>query len=125
MQAPPKPEYPVIDVHTLAKADGFVFAFPTRYVLRTTADLQQQPVDVTVLKAFTHPNPTQKRLYTHHTCMVMLQQVQQYVQWIYTLLPSSNTACTGLDCLQHSSKPSWTQLGSYGSKGLCWESPAP
>jgi len=31
MHAPPKPDVPIIDVHELAQADGFVFAFPTRY----------------------------------------------------------------------------------------------
>ena len=32
MHAPPKDaSVPVIDVHTLDQADGFVFGFPTRY----------------------------------------------------------------------------------------------
>lgn len=31
MHAPPKGDAPLIDVHTLADYDGFVFAFPTRF----------------------------------------------------------------------------------------------
>ncbi|DBA66657.1 hypothetical protein WJX79_009985 [Trebouxia sp. C0005] len=31
MHAPPKPDVPIVDVHDLPSADGFVFAFPTRY----------------------------------------------------------------------------------------------
>ncbi|KAL3159348.1 hypothetical protein ABBQ32_011299 [Trebouxia sp. C0010 RCD-2024] len=31
MHAPPKPDVPTVDVHDLPTADGFVFAFPTRY----------------------------------------------------------------------------------------------
>lgn len=31
MSAPPKPDVPVIDHHTLGEADGFIFGFPTRY----------------------------------------------------------------------------------------------
>ena len=30
MYAPPKPDVPIVDVHDLPSADGFVFAFPTR-----------------------------------------------------------------------------------------------
>jgi len=30
MHAPPKPDVPIVDVHDLPSADGFVFAFPTR-----------------------------------------------------------------------------------------------
>ena len=30
MHSPPKPDVPIIDVHDLASADGYVFAFPTR-----------------------------------------------------------------------------------------------
>jgi NAD(P)H dehydrogenase (quinone) len=30
MHAPPKPDVPIVDVHDLPAADGFVFAFPTR-----------------------------------------------------------------------------------------------
>ncbi len=33
LHAPPKSEYPIIDPHTLAEADGFVFGFPTRSVV--------------------------------------------------------------------------------------------
>jgi len=31
MHAPPKPDVPIIDVHDLPTADGFLFGFPTRY----------------------------------------------------------------------------------------------
>ncbi|CAL8471232.1 g10774 [Coccomyxa elongata] len=31
MHAPPKPDVPVLDVHDLPNADGFIFGFPTRY----------------------------------------------------------------------------------------------
>ncbi|KAK9821414.1 hypothetical protein WJX81_001025 [Elliptochloris bilobata] len=31
MHAPPKEDVPVIDVHNLPEADGFLFGFPTRY----------------------------------------------------------------------------------------------
>ncbi|GIL53279.1 hypothetical protein Vafri_8922 [Volvox africanus] len=31
LHAPPKSDYPIIDPHTLAEADGFVFGFPTRF----------------------------------------------------------------------------------------------
>lgn len=30
IHAPPKPDVPIVDVHDLPTADGFVFAFPTR-----------------------------------------------------------------------------------------------
>lgn len=30
MHAPPKPDVPVLDLHDLPNADGFVFGFPTR-----------------------------------------------------------------------------------------------
>ena len=30
MHAPPKPDVPIVDVHEISSADGFVFAFPTR-----------------------------------------------------------------------------------------------
>ena len=30
MHAPPKPDVPIVDVHDLPNADGYVFAFPTR-----------------------------------------------------------------------------------------------
>ncbi len=30
MHAPPKPNVPVLDVHDLPNADGFIFGFPTR-----------------------------------------------------------------------------------------------
>jgi len=30
MHAPPKPDVPIVDVHDISSADGFVFAFPTR-----------------------------------------------------------------------------------------------
>ena len=30
MHAPPKPDVPVVDVHSLPEADGFVFAFPSK-----------------------------------------------------------------------------------------------
>ena len=30
MHAPPKPDVPLLDVHDLPKADGFLFGFPTR-----------------------------------------------------------------------------------------------
>ena len=28
MHAPPKPDVPILDVHELPKADGFIFGFP-------------------------------------------------------------------------------------------------
>jgi hypothetical protein len=31
MHAPPKPDVPLLDVHDLPKADGFLFGFPTRH----------------------------------------------------------------------------------------------
>ncbi|EIE19582.1 LEDI-3 protein [Coccomyxa subellipsoidea C-169] len=31
MHAPPKPDVPILDVHDLPNADGFIFGFPTRY----------------------------------------------------------------------------------------------
>lgn len=31
MHAPPKPDVPILDVHELPKADGFIFGFPTRW----------------------------------------------------------------------------------------------
>ncbi|KAK9918952.1 hypothetical protein WJX75_008276 [Coccomyxa subellipsoidea] len=31
MHAPPKPDVPILDVHELPNADGFLFGFPTRY----------------------------------------------------------------------------------------------
>ena len=33
MHAPPKPDIPVLDVHDLPNADGFIFGFPTRFAL--------------------------------------------------------------------------------------------
>lgn len=30
MHAPPKPDVPILDVHDLPNADGFIFGFPTR-----------------------------------------------------------------------------------------------
>lgn len=38
MHAPPKPDVPIADVHDLPNADGFVFAFPTRYAATIDAD---------------------------------------------------------------------------------------
>lgn len=32
MHAPPKPDVPVVDVHDLPNADGFVFAFPSKHL---------------------------------------------------------------------------------------------
>lgn len=31
MHAPPKPDVPIIDPHTITEADGFAFGFPTRF----------------------------------------------------------------------------------------------
>jgi NAD(P)H dehydrogenase (quinone) len=31
MHAPPKKSHPIIDPHTLADADAFIFGFPTRF----------------------------------------------------------------------------------------------
>lgn len=35
MHAPPKPDVPVLDVHELPNADGFIFGFPTRCALKS------------------------------------------------------------------------------------------
>lgn len=39
MHAPPKPDVPILDVHDLPNADGFIFGFPTRYLLAQKPNL--------------------------------------------------------------------------------------